>query len=190
MTNFCQWPLRTVTIVTALQEPIPSNPAWSPYFPHHFILLLWLVVIGNAASSTDVCKRLWFLYACWFLCAALEKIKRPLHCFPDLNPIENHWNVIKRKTDGHKPLNKADLVTFLHQESVKVKWKIVEVMKAETDNPCTVRTSECLNALKGSFLCWIGEKCCLSTKKPQNTITNLWTGKQVVSASFSRCTIS
>ena len=26
---------------------------------------------------------------------------------PDLNPIENLWNVIKRKMDGHKPSNKA-----------------------------------------------------------------------------------
>ncbi|KAM7391278.1 hypothetical protein PAMP_021978 [Pampus punctatissimus] len=28
---------------------------------------------------------------------------------PDLNPIENLWNVINRKMDGHKPSNKAEL---------------------------------------------------------------------------------
>ncbi|KAJ8388227.1 hypothetical protein AAFF_G00135980 [Aldrovandia affinis] len=32
---------------------------------------------------------------------------------PDLNPIENLWNVIKRKMDGHKPSNKAELLEFL-----------------------------------------------------------------------------
>ena len=34
---------------------------------------------------------------------------------PDLNPIKNLWNVLKRKMDGHKPLNKAELLEFLHQ---------------------------------------------------------------------------
>ncbi|MGH0158058.1 UNVERIFIED_CONTAM: hypothetical protein FKN15_049200 [Acipenser sinensis] len=38
----------------------------------------------------------------------------------DLNPIENLWNVIKRKMDGHKPSNKAELLEFLHQEWYKV----------------------------------------------------------------------
>ena len=31
---------------------------------------------------------------------------------PDLNPIENLWNVIKRKMDGHKPSKKAELLGF------------------------------------------------------------------------------
>src|SRR4029434_10092009 len=31
----------------------------------------------------------------------------------DLNPNENLWNVIKRKMDGHKPSNKAELLEFL-----------------------------------------------------------------------------
>ncbi len=35
---------------------------------------------------------------------------------PDLNPIENPWNVIKRKMDGHKQSNKAELLEFLLQE--------------------------------------------------------------------------
>ena len=35
---------------------------------------------------------------------------------PDLNPIKNLWNVIKRKMDGHKPSNKAELLEFLRQE--------------------------------------------------------------------------
>ncbi|MBN3283396.1 STXB5 protein, partial [Polyodon spathula] len=39
---------------------------------------------------------------------------------PDLNPIENLWNVIKRKMDGHKPSNKAELLEFLRQEWHKV----------------------------------------------------------------------
>ncbi|MGH0115999.1 UNVERIFIED_CONTAM: hypothetical protein FKN15_060463 [Acipenser sinensis] len=39
---------------------------------------------------------------------------------PDLNPIENLWNVIKRKMDGHKPSNKAELLEFLRQERHKV----------------------------------------------------------------------
>ena len=39
---------------------------------------------------------------------------------PDLNPIENLWNVIKRKMDGHKPSNKAELLEFLWQEWHKV----------------------------------------------------------------------
>ena len=39
---------------------------------------------------------------------------------PDLNPIENFWNVIKMKMDGHKPSNKAELLQFLHQEWHKV----------------------------------------------------------------------
>ena len=39
---------------------------------------------------------------------------------PDLNPIENLWNVIKRKMDGHKPSNKAKLLEFLRQEWHKV----------------------------------------------------------------------
>ncbi|CAJ0938684.1 unnamed protein product [Ranitomeya imitator] len=34
---------------------------------------------------------------------------------PDLNPIEDLWNVIKRKTDSHKPSNK-ELLTLLYQE--------------------------------------------------------------------------
>jgi transposase len=34
---------------------------------------------------------------------------------PDLNPTENLWNVIKRKTDGHKQSNKAELLEFLRQ---------------------------------------------------------------------------
>src|SRR4029434_9626483 len=29
---------------------------------------------------------------------------------PDLNPIENLWNVIQRKMDGHKPSNKANVL--------------------------------------------------------------------------------
>uniref|UniRef100_A0A3P8YI50 Tc1-like transposase DDE domain-containing protein n=1 Tax=Esox lucius TaxID=8010 RepID=A0A3P8YI50_ESOLU len=32
---------------------------------------------------------------------------------PELNPIENLWNLIKRKMDGHKPSNKAKLLEFL-----------------------------------------------------------------------------
>ena len=40
--------------------------------------------------------------------------------FPDLNPIKNLWNVIKRKMDGHKPSNKAELLEFLRQECVCV----------------------------------------------------------------------
>ena len=39
---------------------------------------------------------------------------------PDLNPIKNLWNVIKRKMDGHKPSNKAELLEFLRQEWHKV----------------------------------------------------------------------
>jgi transposase len=39
---------------------------------------------------------------------------------PDLNPIENLLNVIKRKMDGDKPLNKAKLLEFLCQERHKV----------------------------------------------------------------------
>ncbi|MBN3285256.1 TC1A transposase, partial [Polyodon spathula] len=39
---------------------------------------------------------------------------------PDLNPTENLWNVIKRKMDGHKPSNKAELFEFLRQEWHKV----------------------------------------------------------------------
>ncbi len=39
---------------------------------------------------------------------------------PDLNPIENLWNVIKKQMDGHKPSNKAELLTFLRQEWYKV----------------------------------------------------------------------
>ena len=35
---------------------------------------------------------------------------------PDLNPIKNLWNVIKRKMEGHKPSNKAELLEFLRQE--------------------------------------------------------------------------
>ncbi len=35
---------------------------------------------------------------------------------PDLNPIENLWNAIKRKMDGHKPSNKTRLLEFLLQE--------------------------------------------------------------------------
>ncbi len=38
---------------------------------------------------------------------------------PDLNPIENLWNVIKRKMDGHKPSSKAELLEFLCQERHK-----------------------------------------------------------------------
>ncbi|MGH0123186.1 UNVERIFIED_CONTAM: hypothetical protein FKN15_013690 [Acipenser sinensis] len=39
---------------------------------------------------------------------------------PDLNPIENLWNMIKRKMDGHKPSNKTELLEFLRQEWHKV----------------------------------------------------------------------
>ena len=39
---------------------------------------------------------------------------------PDLNPIKNLWNVIKRKMEGHKPSNKAELLEFLRQEWHKV----------------------------------------------------------------------
>jgi len=39
---------------------------------------------------------------------------------PDLNPIENLWNVIKRKMESHKSSNKAELLEFLHQEWHKV----------------------------------------------------------------------
>jgi transposase len=39
---------------------------------------------------------------------------------PDLNTIENLWNVIKRKMDGHKPSNKAEMPEFLRQEWYKV----------------------------------------------------------------------
>ena len=41
---------------------------------------------------------------------------------PDLNPIENLWNVIRRKMDGHNPFpsNKAKLLEFLCQEWHKV----------------------------------------------------------------------
>lgn len=39
---------------------------------------------------------------------------------PDLNPTENLWNVIKRKMDGHKPSNIAELLEFLSQDRHKV----------------------------------------------------------------------
>src|SRR4029434_2929927 len=39
---------------------------------------------------------------------------------PDLNPVEKLWNVIKRKMDGHKPSNKAELLEFLRQKQYKV----------------------------------------------------------------------
>ena len=39
---------------------------------------------------------------------------------PDLNPIENLWNVIKRKMEGHKPSNKAELLEFLPHKRHKV----------------------------------------------------------------------
>jgi hypothetical protein len=32
----------------------------------------------------------------------------------DLNPIENLWNVIKGKMDGHKPSNKAELLELFY----------------------------------------------------------------------------
>ncbi|CAJ0966777.1 unnamed protein product [Ranitomeya imitator] len=35
---------------------------------------------------------------------------------PDLNTIENLWNVIKRKMDSHKPSNKEQLLTFLYPD--------------------------------------------------------------------------
>ena len=61
---------------------------------------------------------------------------------PDLNPIENLWNVTKRKMYRHKPSNKAELLEFLHQEWHKVPQhqceRLVESMprrmKAVTDN--------------------------------------------------------
>lgn len=34
----------------------------------------------------------------------------------NLNPIENLWNVIKRKMDDHKTSNKAELLEFLCQD--------------------------------------------------------------------------
>lgn len=82
--------------------------------------------------------------------------------------------------DDHKPPNKAELLAFLHQESMKVKGKTVEVMEAETDNPYSLRSSERLNALKGSFLCCNREKCCqcLQKKPPKNKPTNRKTSGQ------------
>ena len=38
--------------------------------------------------------------------------------FPDLNPIKNLWNVIKRKMDGYKPSNKAELI-FCARSGIK-----------------------------------------------------------------------
>lgn len=35
---------------------------------------------------------------------------------PAQNPIENLWNLIKRRMDGHKPSNKAELLEVLRQE--------------------------------------------------------------------------
>uniref|UniRef100_A0AAY5L2K7 Tc1-like transposase DDE domain-containing protein n=1 Tax=Esox lucius TaxID=8010 RepID=A0AAY5L2K7_ESOLU len=39
---------------------------------------------------------------------------------PDLKTNENLWNLMKRKIDGHKPSNKAELLEFLCQEWHKV----------------------------------------------------------------------
>ncbi|MCP4491614.1 MAG: hypothetical protein GY820_30545 [Gammaproteobacteria bacterium] len=36
------------------------------------------------------------------------------------NPLENLWNVIKRKLDGHKPSTQAQQLEFLHQAWNKV----------------------------------------------------------------------
>ncbi|XP_071401480.1 non-muscle caldesmon-like [Centroberyx affinis] len=44
---------------------------------------------------------------------------------PDPNPIENLWNVIKRKMDGHKPSNKAELLEFLYQEMCDRKKEVM-----------------------------------------------------------------
>ena len=35
---------------------------------------------------------------------------------PDINPIENLWNTMKRKMENHKPSNKAELFDFLRLE--------------------------------------------------------------------------
>ncbi|KAK1792088.1 hypothetical protein P4O66_001866 [Electrophorus voltai] len=43
---------------------------------------------------------------------------------PDLNPIENLWNVIKRKMDGHKPSNKAEFLEFMCQ------WEKLQIFHA------------------------------------------------------------
>lgn len=48
--------------------------------------------------------------------------------FLDLNPIENLWNLVKRKMDNHKPSSKAELLDFFfRQESpnsnVKEWWR-------------------------------------------------------------------
>ncbi|CAJ0944652.1 unnamed protein product [Ranitomeya imitator] len=44
---------------------------------------------------------------------------------PDLKPIENLWNVIKRMLDSHKPSNKEELLTFLRQKQCE---RLVESM--------------------------------------------------------------
>ncbi|CAJ0937487.1 unnamed protein product [Ranitomeya imitator] len=45
--------------------------------------------------------------------------------YPDLDPVENLWNVIKRMTDSHKPSNKEELLTFLYQKQCE---RLVESM--------------------------------------------------------------
>ena len=48
---------------------------------------------------------------------------------PDLNPIENLWNVIKM--DGHKPSNKAELLEVLRQEWHKVtQWQCERLVES------------------------------------------------------------
>uniref|UniRef100_A0A4W5NLR7 Limb development membrane protein 1 like n=1 Tax=Hucho hucho TaxID=62062 RepID=A0A4W5NLR7_9TELE len=55
----------------------------------------------------------------WLEDHQIKTLSRPAQS-PDLNPFENLWNVMKRKMDGHKPLNKAELLEFLRQEWHKV----------------------------------------------------------------------
>ncbi|XP_069000384.1 uncharacterized protein [Embiotoca jacksoni] len=69
---------------------------------------------------------------------------------PDLNPIENLWNVIKRKMDGHKPSNKTELLEFLRQE-----WHKVTRQQCERGGETPRRMKaviSCINAIMGQLL--------------------------------------
>ena len=55
---------------------------------------------------------------------------------PDLNPIENIWNIVKRRIEKRKPTNIGDLKVFLGEEWKKIEKDIIINLINSMKNRC------------------------------------------------------
>ncbi|CAJ0922167.1 unnamed protein product [Ranitomeya imitator] len=80
---------------------------------------------------------------------------------PDLDPIENLWNVVKRKMDSYKPSNKEELLTFLYQEWHKITQKHKDINLPEDVKQSLASEAEAQRNAKVKILAAECEKNCV-----------------------------